>query len=211
MPANMSSHRAATSDEEAGGATRAVRTCGADEPAWRISGCAARRMLVLAVVALCAQPGAAAGGAGLAHGGRGSGAGDAPRARMGQLSHQRSSPASPSSSPAPSPYPSSRDLQRTELSRDTGLRRAAVAAAAARESRRGTRTPPRMAGGLRRTVSYNSDLSAAQQSAARTSGGRKTEPTTRRRTDDEYRAAGDPNSLVFTRLQTGLYPHLNLS
>jgi hypothetical protein len=200
----MGRHYGVAASSRAAPATRdACYGVPAREPGWRISMSAGRRLLVLSAVVLCVQP-CAAGSEGPAHGRRGPGLRtEAPRLQTAPAHMPHGTP-SPVSSPAASRHASGGDLKRAEHGRGTAsLTLAAAAAAAERQAQRG---PGRR---IARTVSYRSGLSDA--GAVEDGAARFAVPARTMRADSEYRARGDPTSEVFTRLQTGLYPHLNLS
>ena len=188
-----------TDGAEAAQATRAACWYGgpAREGACRIRPSAGKKMLVLAVVALCIQTGAA-GSASMAYDRRGPGARAAHRMPSGHILHSTLSPVS-------SPAASGMDLTQAELRGTVSMKFAAAAAAAQRQARSGP------AKGLRRTASYRSGLSAAGEVSVRDGSAQLVVTAARPRKDFEYRAEGDPKSEVFTQLQTGLFPHLNFS
>ena len=200
----MGRHDGVAASSAAAQATRdACYDVPAREPGRCISMSAGRRMLVLAALVLCVQP-CAAGSEGPAHGRRGPGLRtEAPRPQTA-LAHMPHGTPSPVSSPPASRHASGGDLKRAEHGRGTAsLTLAAATAAAESRARRG---PARR---IARTVSYRSGLSDA--GAVDDGAARLAVPARTMRADSEYRARGDPTSEVFTRLQTGLYPHLNLS
>lgn len=198
----MGSHDGACGSAEAQATRDACYGVPTRESGCRIS-LAGRRILVLAAVVLCAKP-CAAGSAGPAHGRTGPGLRTEPPRLLTAPAHMPHGTPSPVSSPATSRHASDGDLKRAEHLRGTAsLTLAAAAVAAERRARRG---PGR---GIARTVSYRSGLSDA--GAVEDGAARLAVPARTTRADSEYRARGDPTSEVFTRLQTGLYPHLNLS
>jgi hypothetical protein len=187
-----------TDGADAAQATRAACWYGgpAREGACRIRPSAEKKMLVLAVVALCIQT-CAAGSASMAYDRRGPGARAAHRMSSGHIPHSTPSPVS-------SPAASGMDLTQAELRGTVSMKFAAAAAAAQRQ----VRSRP---ANLRRTASYRSGLWAAGEVSVRDGSARLVVTAARPRKDFEYRAKGDPKSEVFTQLQTGLFPHLNFS